>query len=356
MQTKEVEEGRERLGLVPRQTMKVPTVLSPVRGSILMMLSVSHGLYRSRAVAFAPQADFWPTQLCRRVSVSRAEPRHAVCPRARHAQLTSIAARDRGVGGEEAVERRDIRVFVEHALSPTEGAHVAFSREQGHYLQKVMRVAEGAEVKVFDGVHGEWWCRLDMLGKKLTQGVLTEQRRSMAAEADVWICFAPVKGDGTEAIVQKSTELGACKLVPVLTQRTVVKALRLDRLKSISIEASEQSERLSVPEFEPPQPLMTLLRQWPSDRWLILCDETAPENAGSSCVEILQALPGDAKYAVAVGPEGGWTEEELEAFKRMEKVVSIGLGPRILRADTAAVAAMTLVQSFVGDWQRGERG
>ena len=135
-------------------------------------------------------------------------------------------------------------------MAAAEGATVDFSAEQGHYLQKVMRVAEGSEIKVFDGASGEWWCRLDVVAKKSVRGVLTEQRRAMAPEPDLWLVFAPVKGDGTEIIVQKSTELGASRILPVMTHRTVVKAVRYDRLCSIAIEASEQSERLSAPDVQ----------------------------------------------------------------------------------------------------------
>jgi 16S rRNA (uracil1498-N3)-methyltransferase len=140
------------------------------------------------------------------------------------------------------------------------------------------------------------------------------------------------------------------RILPVVTQLTLAKAVRYDRLCSIAIEASEQSERLSAPDVQQPQALSSLLFQWPSDRWLVLCDETASGKASSR--EILQALPMDAKVAVVVGPEGGWTAEEILAFKGMPMCTSLPLGPRILRADTAAVAALTLVQCFVGDWSK----
>ena len=241
------------------------------------------------------------------------------------AHMSSSPARDRGLGGGEATSRRDIRIFLQHPLVANEGNAVDFSAEQGHYLRKVMRVADGAEIKVFDGVCGEWWCRLEFVDKKAVRGVLTEQRRIMEREPDVWMLFAPVKGDGTEVIVQKATELGASKIMPVMTDRTVIKAVRWDRLTHISLEASEQCERLSAPVLLRAQPLAPLIREWPSDRWLVLCDETASGDPSSA--EALQQIPRGSSCAVVVGPEGGWTTSELEMMRSVPNVVSLGLGP-----------------------------
>ena len=340
--------------------------------------------------AFAPRAGH-PA----RIALGRAENLLA------GARMSSSPARDRGVGGGEAKSRRDIRIFLQHPLVANEGNAVDFSAEQGHYLRKVMRVADGAEIKVFDGVSGEWWCRLEFVDKKAVRGVLTEQRRVMEREPDVWMLFAPVKGGGTEVIVQKATELGASKIVPVMTERTVVKAVRWDRLTHISLEASEQCERLSAPALLTSQPLAPLISDWPSDRWLVLCDETASGDPSSA--EALQQIPPGSSCAVVVGPEGGWTTSELQMMRSVPNVVSLGLGlawpipclvcrllwrplhvhrvvralsvvpclllllthrrhghgvagPRILRADTAAIAAMSLVQCFVGDWSSSASG
>jgi len=255
----------------------------------------------------------------------------AIAPRCRPAPAAGVrmsspaSGRDRGVGGGEASSsRRDIRVFLRPPLDASAGGTVLFSSEQGHYLRKVMRVTEGSEIKVFDGFCGEWWCRLDFVDKKAVRGVLTEQRREMETEPDVWMVFAPVKGDGTEVIVQKATELGASRIVPVLTDRTVVKAVRWDRLTHISLEAAEQCERLSAPELEMPQPLAALVADWPSDRWLVLCDETASGRASSA--EALQQIPPGSSCAVVVGPEGGWTPKELDLLKSVPNVASLGLG------------------------------
>lgn len=246
---------------------------------------------------------------------------------ARRQPFRCSVERDRGVGGGD--DRRDIRMFLPRPLNAMEGCTVDFTEEQEHYLRKVMRVTQGSEIKVFDGVNGEWWCRLDVVDKKVVRGSLKEQRRAMAREPDVWLCFAPVKGEGLEIIVQKGTELGAKILAPIITQRTVVKAVRFDRLASISIEASEQSERLTAPDLLQPQPLSSMLAQWPNDRWLVVCNENA---AGNSCVDVLQKLPKGGKYALAVGPEGGWTVQELDAFMSIPTVVILSLGMLIERS------------------------
>ncbi len=194
----------------------------------MLLMSICAPAHSSSAAMRLPA--FAPVSLC----VPR--PSHACCrmPLAWPARMDagrvlrmsggrSSSTRDRGTGPGESA-RRDVRIFLSQPLVAAEGAVVDFSPEQGHYLHKVMRVAEGSEIKVFDGVSGEWWCRLDAVAKASVHGVLTEQRRAMAPEPDLWLVFAPVKGDGTESIVQKSTELGASRILPIMTQRTVVKA------------------------------------------------------------------------------------------------------------------------------------
>ncbi|EKX46992.1 hypothetical protein GUITHDRAFT_107340 [Guillardia theta CCMP2712] len=243
-------------------------------------------------------------------------------------------ARDRG---QEGTGRRDIRVFV-GGQQLLHGSTVNFESSQSHYLDKVMRVMEGSHVKVFNGCDGEWWCRMDHFDKKGARGTVTEQRHTFSAGSDVWLLFAPVKGDATEAIVQKATELG----------RTIVKSIKHERLQSIAVEASEQCERLDVPDLVPLQPLNKLLLNWPSDRKLVVCDETRVGERGTW--DTLRALQGEARFAMLVGPEGGWSDDELSGFAE-HQAVKIGLGPRILRADTAAIAALTLFQACLGDWK-----
>ena len=232
------------------------------------------------------------------------------------------------------------RLFVRADL--TEGSRVELDAGQANYLGNVMRLGEGAELLLFDGRSGEWLGRIAEAGKK--RMVLTVDRRVREPETipDMWLAFAPVKRTQTDWLVEKATELGVARLMPVVTQRTIVDRVKLDRLESIAIEAAEQCGRTIVPEIAEPVALPRLLKERDAERTLYFADEAGGEPAATAF------RPGPA--LVLTGPEGGFTDGEREAIRAAPNSVAISLGPRILRAETAALAALAAWMSAVGDW------
>jgi 16S rRNA (uracil1498-N3)-methyltransferase len=242
------------------------------------------------------------------------------------------------------------RLFVEDDLS--QGADVALSESQAHHLRNVMRRADGAELLLFNGRDGEWRGTLALQGKKAARAQVRERTRPQAAEPDLWLCFAPIKRARIDMIAEKATELGASVLQPVLTRHTAVERVNVERLQANAREAAEQTERLTVPEVRAPVDLMQMLAAWPAERRLLMCDETG---GGPPIAEVLAGLDAAARaapWAIVIGPEGGFAEAELDVLRRIKVVTSVGLGPRILRADTAALAALSVWQALVGDWRQ----
>ena len=242
------------------------------------------------------------------------------------------------------------RLFVEADLS--EGADITLSKSQAHHLRHVMRRADGAPLILFNGRDGEWRGTMALTGKKAANARVGLRLREQSGEPDLWLCFAPIKRARIDMIAEKATELGASVLQPVLTQHTAVERVNVDRLQAKAQEAAEQTERLSVPEVRAPIDLMKLLGAWPSGRRVLMCDETG---GGPPIAEALKALDASARtspWAILVGPEGGFSADELAQIRRIKDVTSVGLGPRILRADTAAFAALSVWQALIGDWQR----
>ncbi len=242
------------------------------------------------------------------------------------------------------------RLFVEADLSP--GVEAPLEADQVHYLCHVMRHTEGAKLLLFNGRDGEWNATLSLRGKKAAIAEVRTQSRLQSTEPDLWLCFAPIKRARIDFIAEKATELGVAVLQPVSTRHTAVERVNVGRLRANAIEAAEQTERLSVPEVRPMVELGRLLRAWPDGRRLLMCDETG---GGTPIAEALGALNKSARvapWAIVIGPEGGFAESELVALRRMKDVTSVGLGPRILRADTAALAALACWQAMVGDWQK----
>ncbi len=217
--------------------------------------------------------------------------------------------------------------------------------EQGHYLVNVLRLKPGDAVAVFNARDGEWLAYLVAAGKKNT-AIRCERRTSEAKPPpDIDFLFAPLKHARLDYVVQKATELGARRLRPVMTQRTIAERVNLDRMRANAAEAAEQCNLVFVPDVLEPQKLDSVLNAWLPSRALIYCDETA------LIADPLEALkPLSSPAAVLIGPEGGFTDEERHRLKSMPCVTPISLGPRIMRADTAAVAAMTLIQAALGDW------
>jgi 16S rRNA (uracil1498-N3)-methyltransferase len=243
-----------------------------------------------------------------------------------------------------------MRLFVEADLSA--GIEATLNEAQAHYLRHVMRREEGAPLLLFNGRDGEWQARLSLRGKKAAVAEIGERMREQAAEPDVWLCFAPVKRARIDYIAEKATELGVAVLQPVITRHTNVERVNVERLHANAVEAAEQTERLSVPEVRTPIDLMRLLADWPAGRRLLMCDETG---GGPPIGEALGGLDAEARaapWAIVIGPEGGFADAELAALRRMKDVMAVGLGPRILRADTAALAALACWQGMVGDWRK----
>jgi len=226
------------------------------------------------------------------------------------------------------------RLYVPAALG--EGVTIAATAAQAHYLGTVLRRAPGDPVHLFNGSDGEWQARVATLRRDQASFTVASQRRPQAPEPDLWLVFAALKRDATDLVVQKATELGAAALYPVFTARTNTGRLNEARLAAIAIEAAEQCERLTIPALHPPRPLPDLLATWPPDRPLFAAIERhqAP---------LLRPATGPA--ALLVGPEGGFTPAELEALHRHPFVTTASLGPRILRADTACVAGLALLQA-----------
>lgn len=236
----------------------------------------------------------------------------------------------------------NVRLYVDHPLG--EGQTVPLDPAQSRYLFSVMRLGEGDVVHVFNGRDGEWHAEVAQAGKKA--GVLSV-RWPVAGQRmppDLWLLFAPLKKTRTDFLVEKATELGAARIVPVITAFTNAERVRRDRLQAHAVEAVEQCGGTHVPEVADAVRLVPLLDEWPPERRLMFCDEAL---AGPGA-----ALDGPkgAPWAILVGPEGGFSDGERARLRGLPSSVAVGLGPRILRADTAAVAALTLWQAALGDW------
>ena len=230
---------------------------------------------------------------------------------------------------------------------------VTLDRPQAHYLANVMRFGVGDGVDLFNGCDGEWHAKITALGKGKAVLEVGEQLRPQDRVEDLWLVLAPIKSARMSIVVEKATELGVGAMVPVITQNTAVTRVNLERLRAHAVEAAEQCGRLSVPEVRPPQPLNSLLEAWPCNRFLVFCDESSTANSLIDVLADRRAEICGKAWAILIGPEGGFAPAEVEAFWRHPFIVPARLGPRILRADTAAVAALSLWQSVVGDWRDG---
>lgn len=241
-----------------------------------------------------------------------------------------------------------VRIFVEADLS--EGVAAPLSADQAHYLTRVMRLTDGAPLVLFNGRDGEWSARLAPAGKGRAAAVPDRLLRPQAPGPDVHLLCAPIKRQPFDLLIQKATELGVAAIRPVLTDRTVPERVNLERLRTIAAEAAEQCERLDVPAVDDPAPLASILAAWNPDRRILLCDE---RGAAMPLLDALTEAAGCAaapEWAIVTGPEGGFSGRELDALRDLPFVTSIGLGPRILRAETAAIAALAVWQAVLGDW------
>jgi 16S rRNA (uracil1498-N3)-methyltransferase len=235
------------------------------------------------------------------------------------------------------------RLFVEHSLSA--GAEFKLADEQGHYLANVLRLSAGDAVNLFNGTDGEWLAYATAVAKKNVSVRIEKHVSAAKPPPDIDYLFAPLKHARLDYMVQKATELGVRRLCPVITGRTIAERVNLERMKGNAVEAAEQCNLVFVPEVVEPMPLAKVLAGWNPKRCLIYCDEQAEI---ANPVEALKGLTPPA--AVLVGPEGGFTKEEQEHLRSLPFVTAISLGPRIMRADTVAIAALAVVQATLGDW------
>lgn len=237
-----------------------------------------------------------------------------------------------------------IRLYVDHPLG--EGQTVPLSREQAHYLFGVMRLGPGGQVLLFNGRDGEWRAEITGAGKREGAAQVLERTRPLQAPPDLWLLFAPIKKARTDFIVEKAAEMGAARILPVQTEFTNAERIRQDRLQAHAIEAAEQCGGTFVPPVAELQKLDAVLADWPAGRRLMFCDEAAAGQA-RTLSDVLAGEP----WAVLIGPEGGFSPAERGRLLDLDFVHAVSLGPRILRADTAAVAALTLWQQALGDWR-----
>lgn len=242
------------------------------------------------------------------------------------------------------------RLFLRHVLA--EGARIEADRGQANYLMNVLRLKDGDYILVFNGSDGEWLAKVASGGRRECALLVMEQTREQTERNDLMYLFAPLKHARLDYMVQKAVEMGVGSLKPVMTQHTQTSRINLERMEANVIEAAEQCGVLSIPEVQAPQPLKDVLEVWPEaqpGRRLLFCDEA--EGSHNPLMTLAQMKDtGAPPLAVLIGPEGGFSEDERTLLRSLDFVSAIPLGPRILRADTAAVAALAVIQATVGDW------
>ncbi len=243
------------------------------------------------------------------------------------------------------------RLFVDAPLRS--GLVVGLTREQSNYLLNALRLGDGSQLLVFNGRDGEWRARIVGGSRKLASLNLEDRSRPQEVAGDLHLLFAPLKHARLDYMVQKAVEMGVTRLQPTITRHTQVARLNGERMRANAIEAAEQCGLVTLPEICEEQPLSRLIAPWPAERLLIFCDEDSPcGDPAAALGEHRRTAPADAAIAVMIGPEGGFHPDEREQVLRVPNCLRLSLGPRILRADTAAVAALALVQAVLGDWRQ----
>jgi len=235
------------------------------------------------------------------------------------------------------------RLFVDQPLA--DGLELRIEGGQAHYLLSVMRMKAGSAIKLFDDRTGEWLAEIVAAGKRDLVVRTAAKLREREAVPDLWLCAAPIKRGRIDWVAEKASELGVARLIPVATRRAVIDRLNADRLRAHMIEAAEQCERTALPQLDEMVPLDRLLRDWPEDRRLFFADE----EGGAPLLEAVRTHPGPA--AILIGPEGGFEASERDAIRALPAAVPVSLGPRILRAETAALAAISIWMAAAGDWR-----
>ena len=245
-------------------------------------------------------------------------------------------------------DKAKVRLYVAGDLAG--GAALDLGGDQAHYLIHVMRMKPGAPVILFNGRDGEWRARIDSVGRGRCALVVRERLRAQTPEPDLWLVFAPIKRARLDHMAATATELGVSALCPVFTRYTSVSRVNTARLRANAIEAAELSRRLNLPEIREPVALAAALDEWPAKRRILMCDETG---RGAPIAAFLATLAPDtaAPWAVLTGPEGGFAPSELDALGKLDFVTPVSLGPRVMRADTAALSALACWQAWVGEWR-----
>lgn len=249
---------------------------------------------------------------------------------------------------QESLKNMIPRLYVPVELKPG----LAFPAEEraAHYLRNVMRRGIGDPIILFNGRDGEFAAEITEVSKRVVELRVGPQRRAQMGVPDVWLCFAPLKKDAVDFLVEKATELGVAAFQPVITQHTSATRLNLERLAANAIEAAEQTERLTLPEIRQPLSLRDMIAQWDPHRRIILCAEAGPAAPIATALSELQpSVSISNAWAIVCGPEGGFARSELDLLSKLPFVTPVGLGPRILRADTAALTALAVFQSILGD-------
>ncbi len=241
------------------------------------------------------------------------------------------------------------RLYVPSELAM--GVSIIPNKNQQHYLVSVMRLVTGDVVALFNGMDGEWRAVIRGIGRRSCSLDVIAQTRSQQASPDLWLLFAPVKKARLDFIAQKASEMGASVIWPIRTDFCQITRVNDQRLVANAIEAAEQTERLDIAEIRSFVPLGDILSALPADRLLIWCDEAIAGRGDHNAVSMFSARPKPQKAAILIGPEGGFSENERRNLDQRENCLKVSLGPRILRADTAMVAALTCYQSVFGDWQ-----
>jgi len=240
------------------------------------------------------------------------------------------------------------RLYVTEHLQ--KGARFVADERAAHYLINVLRRGSGDPVLLFNGRDGEYRGAIAEAQKRRVSLEATEQTRAQESDPDLWLCFAPLKKDAVDFLVEKGTELGVARFQPVLTQHSSSNRINQSRLTMVATEAAEQSERLTVPEVLEPISLEAMRTGWPKDRHLLICAEAGEaQPIGQALTTLTSDVRLTHKYAVLIGPEGGFQDDELDRLKKLPFVTAVGLGPRILRAETAALAALSTFQAILGD-------
>jgi 16S rRNA (uracil1498-N3)-methyltransferase len=249
-----------------------------------------------------------------------------------------------------SVDFRTPRIYLDAPLAA--GGEVSLDRDQANYLRNVLRLSQGDAVLLFNGCDGEWRAKLALTGKRALSAMVGERLREQPAPFDLHFLFAPIKHARLDYLVQKAVEMGASRLQPVITRHTQVARVNVERMRANAIEAAQQCGVLTLPEIKEPMAFKTIAGEADTGRLLVFCDEDAEvTDPLAALAQARGANIANLPLAVLIGPEGGFAEDEREALRKLPNVVRIALGPRILRADTAAVAALALVQAVLGDWR-----